>query len=138
MESSRSPPYPIGERYFIRKQSNSQLSMMYDSRTRNPRWVIEVLSSSGNTSTAANRKKLKFYKDRLIDVEDFRVSQAFIPYSFRFCIMPLLSHQVSPTEYTKSGYSRGHLAPAADFPNSQVLDTCYSYPRDTFTSWISL
>ena len=72
-EKVKSTPYPIGERYFIRKQSNSQLSMMYDTRTRNPRWVIEVLTTNSGDPATADRKKLRFYKDKIIDIEDFRV-----------------------------------------------------------------
>lgn len=99
--------YPSGERYFVKRPSSPNLSIMYDSRTRNPRWALEVLTSnSKDGSTIADRKKMRFYKDDMIGIEDFRVS---------------------PTDYTGSGYSRGHLAPAADFQNSRdAMDATFS------------
>lgn len=92
--------YPTKERFIIR--DNSELTVMFDSRTRNPRWAIETLSSRNK---GADRKKSKFYMEESID-ESFRVS---------------------PNVFTGSGYSRGHLAPAADFSHTQeAMDATFT------------
>mmetsp|Transcript_12234 Transcript_12234/g.12318 ORF Transcript_12234/g.12318 Transcript_12234/m.12318 type:complete len:375 (+) Transcript_12234:296-1420(+) len=96
---------PSKDRFYVKSRENPNLSIMYDIRTRNPRWVMEVLSSCKSDSSA-DRKKLKFFKEKSITVQDF---------------------QVAPGEFTGSGYSRGHLAPAADFSSSQqAMESTFS------------
>jgi len=68
----------------------------FDYRTRTPRWVQEHLSSEQDSR--ASRKGVHYKEDDQIE-EDFRA---------------LLSH------YRRSGYDRGHMAPAANNKGSET------------------
>ena len=70
---SYSSLYPSKDKFFVRDQHNTRLSILYDSRTRNPRWVMEHLSSNSANKVVADRKKSKFFVESAIDVEAFRV-----------------------------------------------------------------
>ncbi|KAK9477678.1 hypothetical protein V1514DRAFT_282542 [Lipomyces japonicus] len=72
----------------------------YDRRTRNPHYIIEHLtpqSVTGNKSDQVDRKKSTFKEDESI------------PAKFRARLV----------DYFRSGYDRGHMAPAADSKFSQ-------------------
>lgn len=82
---------------------NPNLEIAYDVRTRNPIYVLEKLNKTNLPPRGGRRKRPHFYEESTIEEEDYRSK---------------LSH------YRNSGYDRGHMAPAADFPNST---------QDTFT-----
>lgn len=69
---------------------------MYDPATKTPRWVAEHIKGSA-LEGSANRKQVRFSED------------------------PQLPHGVSATlnDYSRSGYDKGHMAPAADYRSSQ-------------------
>ncbi len=68
--------------------------LCYNKQTRNAEWVIEQLEAE---SEKPDRHKSKFKQDNSI------------PHLFR-------SHL---SDYTNSGFDRGHLVPAADIQSSQ-------------------
>ena len=99
MESAESHPamrmgWPTGTEDTLRVRSGFVAS--FDARTRNPRWVLEVINSD-TVSGPGNRRRSNFVED------------AETPASFR----PKLS------DYRGSGYDRGHLAAAAGHKDSQ-------------------
>ncbi|AET38902.1 ribonuclease Ecym_3416 [Eremothecium cymbalariae DBVPG len=69
----------------------------YDRRTRNPYWVVEHITAESLKLKNGNRKNVFFKEDEAI------------PEMFRARLR----------DYFRSGYDRGHLAPAADFKYSQ-------------------
>jgi endonuclease G, mitochondrial len=99
MESAESHPamrmgWPTGTEDTLRVRSGFVAS--FDARTRNPRWVLEVINQD-TVSGPGNRRRSDFVED------------AETPASFR----PKLS------DYRGSGYDRGHLAAAAGHKDSQ-------------------
>ncbi|CAJ1961793.1 unnamed protein product [Cylindrotheca closterium] len=93
--ASFSPTLPI---YVF--QANSSLEIGFDARTRNPLYVLQRLS--GNLQHGSKPKtRPTFYEDnRLPEV-----------YRSKF------------HHYFRSGYDRGHLAPAADYAGEKYADT---------------
>lgn len=87
--------YGLPETSKIQKMSNYIAQV--DFRTRQPVWVMEHLTQK-NLLGSASRKEIKFHED--LD----------IPPMFR----------ATNQDYLNSGYSRGHMAPAADNKNSQT------------------
>jgi len=73
---------------------NQGMVTCYDARTRNPRWVAERITK-GSVSGESKRK-------------DEFVEDLSIPGRFRARL----------ADYKRSGFDRGHLAPAADFKHS--------------------
>lgn len=93
--ASFSPALPI---YVF--QSNPSLEIGFDARTRNPLYVLERLSGiSQNKSRPKTRPA--FYEDERLPEE----------------------HRSNFHHYFRSGYDRGHMAPAADFAGEQYADT---------------
>jgi endonuclease G, mitochondrial len=74
----------------------------YDTSTRNPRWVVERLTSSSLLNTSSdegkNRSKFQFHED------------TSIPLHLRARL----------SDYEHSGYDRGHLSAAADNKSSDI------------------
>jgi DNA/RNA endonuclease G (NUC1) len=101
---------PSKDRYKIRKSKD--LLIYYDSRTRNPAFVIEHLHSTNHSAEKLQRPT--YFVENLID-EDFRV---FLPSPF--VTFRSDSPQAKVTDYKGSGYDRGHLAAAANFKGSKV------------------
>lgn len=93
--ASFSPTLPI---YVF--QPNPSLEIGFDARTRNPLYVLERLPG---TSQHESRPKTRpaFYEDEKLPEE----------YRSKF------------HHYFRSGYDRGHMAPAADFGGDQYADT---------------
>ena len=85
-------------------QPNSNLTIMFDTRTRNPLCVVERLRS-GEHEVVTRRKKN----------QRFREETDLAPY-----------HRSRNQHYRNSGYDRGHLAPSADASNESEME-------DTFT-----
>ncbi len=79
---------------------NPDLEIAFDVRTRNAIYVLEKLDRRGQ-NLGKDHKRPNFYEEKSIEQEAYRAR---------------LHH------YKNSGYDRGHLAPAADFP-SQTEDT---------------
>lgn len=79
---------------------NPDLEIAFDVRTRNAIYVMEKLDRRGQ-NLGKGHKRPNFYEERAIAEEAYRSRL---------------------THYRNSGYDRGHLAPAADFP-SQTEDT---------------
>lgn len=90
---------------------NENLEIAFDVRTRNPVYVLErlvVVAEDTRASPAARRMgRPNFYED-----------------SKR---LPVAAHRSQLQHYHKSGYDRGHMAPAADFSYDKA-----AY-HDTFT-----
>jgi endonuclease G len=87
-------------------QPNSNLLIAFDTRTKNPAFVLEHLTSKSiNTNDKASRKNKRFYEE-----------QSLPPY-FRS-----RAHH-----YKSSGYDRGHLAPAADFPSENEMEDTFCF-----------
>ncbi|KAL7521311.1 hypothetical protein ACHAWX_005985 [Stephanocyclus meneghinianus] len=83
-------------------QPNPRLLIAFDTRTKNPAFVMERLTSesfldNSATTVKANRKNKRFHEE-----------QSLAPY-----------HRSRNQNYRNSGYDRGHLAPAADFAASE-------------------
>ena len=79
---------------------NPDLEIAFDVRTRNAIYVLEKLDRGGH-NLGKDHKRPNFYEERSIEQEAYRSR---------------LHH------FKNSGYDRGHLAPAADFP-LQTEDT---------------
>eukprot|EP00804_Cyclotella_cryptica_P003967 CCRYP_013897-RA/>CCRYP_013897-RA protein AED:0.14 eAED:0.14 QI:0/-1/0/1/-1/1/1/0/415 len=84
-------------------QPNPHLLIAFDTRTKNPAFVMERLTSKSvhrhaSTPAKANRKNKRFHEE-----------QSLAPY-----------HRSRNQNYRNSGYDRGHLAPAADFVTSDA------------------
>jgi len=101
-------------------QPNDNLSIAFDARTKNPVYVMERLTASNlknypkknnNLNSKNNNQIIASRKNKNFTTE------TTLPPAHR----PLNSH------YKHSGYDRGHLAPAADFPFSdeEMEDTLY-------------
>ncbi|KAL3808357.1 hypothetical protein ACHAXA_003845 [Cyclostephanos tholiformis] len=89
---------------------NDDLAIAYDSRTRNPLYVIERLVPTPPVgSDARHRDRAACPSSRRRDGMRFREDKSLSPY-----------HRSRNSHYRGSGYDRGHLAPAADFPASMV------------------
>lgn len=85
-------------------QPNPNLLIAFDTRTKNPSFVMEHLTAkSMQTSEKANRKDKRFYEDPTLP-----------PY-----LRSRLHH------YRNSGYDRGHLAPAADYRIENELEDTF-------------
>lgn len=87
--------WPVGTESLLRMHSGFVAS--FDARTRNPRWVLEVLNKS-TMSGPGNRKRSQFVEDETFG-ERFR-------------------NKLS--DFRGSGYDRGHLAAAAGHKDSQL------------------
>lgn len=85
-------------------QPNSNLLIAFDTRTKNPAFVMEHLSpKSINANDKASRKNKRFYEE-----------QSLPPY------LRSRAHH-----YKNSGFDRGHLAPAADFPEDDEMEDTF-------------
>lgn len=91
-------PVPVDERISRRGfyTCRAGYASMYDPATKTPRWVAEHLSASA-LEGSASRKQLRFSED------------------------PQIPHGASATldDYSRSGYDKGHMAPAGDYRASQ-------------------
>ena len=65
--------YPSKDKFFVRDKHADNLSILFDSRTRNPKWVMEHLRAEESTISKSDRKKSKFFSENSIDIESFRV-----------------------------------------------------------------
>lgn len=102
--SRMSPTTPI--RVF---RPNPSLEIAFDARTRNPVYVLERINTS-NRGVRRGRNRPRFKEEtRLPEVYRSRNSH-----------------------YRNSGYDRGHLAPAADFPDAMedTFSLCNVSPQD--------
>lgn len=79
---------------------NPNLEIVFDVRTKNAIYVLEKLDRQGQ-NLGKDHRRPNFFEENVIEEEGYRSK---------------LSH------YKNSGYDRGHLAPAADFP-SNTQDT---------------
>jgi DNA/RNA endonuclease G (NUC1) len=95
-------------------QPNPNLQIAYDARTKNPLYVMERLCYRNNTKTAKNNnnnnnndnnKRFQFYEPKSLPPQ----------------------HRTRNGYYRKSGFDRGHIAPAADFTYDD------GYKMDTFS-----
>ncbi|CAI5730500.1 unnamed protein product [Hyaloperonospora brassicae] len=85
---------PSNSNVFVR----SGYVVSFDYRTRNPSWVMQYLTKSSlQVEQETDRSNSKFMVDN------------DVPAQF----------QVHPNRYLKSGYDKGHLAPARDMSHSQ-------------------
>lgn len=89
---------------------NEYMEIAFDTRTRTPIYVVERLEGPFPRDDAAATRRARFYEEASLPVE-FRSRNG---------------------HYRGSGYDRGHLAPAADFPSAIVKDTyslCNTIPQ---------
>ncbi len=77
-------------------QHYTGFSLQYDSRNKIPLWTYEQISAS-SLNRVASRSSMHFHKDPSI----------------------YHHHQSSLKDYSKSGYDRGHMVPAADQQSSR-------------------
>ncbi|KAG7373288.1 DNA/RNA non-specific endonuclease [Nitzschia inconspicua] len=101
---------------------NPNLEIAFDVRTRTPIYALETLTKHTLQHDNGNRKRPQFYEDKNIELEAYRSK---------------LSH------YHKSGWDRGHLAPAADYPHDRksTFTLCNVAPQNhmmNLTVWSSL
>ena len=90
----------------------------YDTVRMIPNYVVEKLAPD---MLVGNAKRSKFYADTI-------------------------NHAVTPSDYTGSGYDRGHLAPAADYKFSQkatdetfvMTNMCPQTPELNRRNWLAL
>jgi DNA/RNA endonuclease G (NUC1) len=71
--------FPSKDSYYLRKESSSNFKICYDTRTSNPKWVIEHLrkndeSNSSDNRTNEQKQRPNFFSESKID-ELFRVSK---------------------------------------------------------------
>ena len=104
---------------------NDNLLIAFDTRNKNPVFVVErLLPNNKHSSGAAIRKNKRFYEESTL-----------APY-----------HRSRNHHYRNSGYDRGHLAPAADFPfNDDEMNDTFALtnaspqmPRFNRTMWLRL
>jgi DNA/RNA endonuclease G (NUC1) len=102
--SPASPTLPVR---MIRPNPN--LEIVFDVRTRTPIYVLETLN--GLPDRGGRRNRPQFYEDRTIDQPEYRST---------------LAH------YRNSGFDRGHMAPAADYPEKMedTFTLCNIAPQD--------
>jgi DNA/RNA endonuclease G (NUC1) len=113
--SPASPTLPVR---MIRPNPN--LEIVFDVRTRTPIYVLETLH--GLPDRGGGRKRPQFYEDRTIEQTEYRST---------------LAH------YRNSGFDRGHMAPAADYPDTMedTFTLCNIAPQDhvmNLSIWNSL
>ena len=85
-------------------QPNPNLLIAFDTRTKNPSFVMEHLTAkSMQTSEKASRKNKRFYEDHTLP--------------------PYLRSRAH--HYRNSGYDRGHLAPAADYRKENEMEDTF-------------
>ncbi|KAL7494983.1 hypothetical protein ACHAWT_003572 [Skeletonema menzelii] len=106
-------------------QPNNNLLIAFDTRNRNPTFVMERINSKQHgvaaTEEAPSRKNKRFYEDKTIPAH----------------------HRSRNHHYRNSGYDRGHLAPAADFKTDGEVHDSFSLsnispqlPRFNRTMWL--
>lgn len=102
------PLLPRNDSYLIRALSTTAADerdsftpsffIKYDSWSRNPKWVVEHISSRGNgLQEQSQRRHMHFYPEPQIRI---------------------LPYQTKPDDFKNSGYDRGHLAPSANYKSS--------------------
>ena len=85
-------------------QPNPNLLIAFDTRSKNPSFVMERLTSKSIQSTEkASRKNKRFYEEHSLP--------------------PYLRSRAH--HYRNSGYDRGHLAPAADYPTENEMEDTF-------------
>lgn len=105
-------------------QPNDNLLIAFDTRNRNPAFVIERISKHqevGAAGEAPSRKNKRFFEDKSIPAH----------------------HRSRNHHYRNSGYDRGHLAPAADFNTDSEVQDSFSLsnvspqlPKFNRTMWL--
>jgi len=81
---------------------NPNLEIAFDTRTKNPLYVLERITKESLINTLNSRKGQRFTEEKSL----------------------LEHHRSRNSYYRKSGYDRGHLAPAADYP--QQMDSTFT------------
>ncbi|KAL7460487.1 hypothetical protein ACHAXS_000934 [Conticribra weissflogii] len=119
-------------------QPNDNLFIAFDARTKNPVYVLERL-------TAFNLKNFpKKNKINAVNNHQIMASRKNKHFTAETTLPP--THRSLNSHYKHSGYDRGHLAPAADFPFSdeEMEDTFVltnispQLPRVNRGSWLRL
>eukprot|EP00985_Skeletonema_marinoi_P005350 scaffold2313_cov99-Skeletonema_marinoi.AAC.4 len=109
-------------------QPNDNLLIAFDTRNRNPTFVMERINNKKHGGAAAteqeappSRKNKRFFEDKAIPEH----------------------HRSRNHHYRNSGYDRGHLAPAADFKTDSEVQDSFSLsnispqlPRFNRTMWL--
>mmetsp|Transcript_4135 Transcript_4135/g.5309 ORF Transcript_4135/g.5309 Transcript_4135/m.5309 type:complete len:316 (-) Transcript_4135:333-1280(-) len=83
---------------------NDDLEIAFDTRTRNPVYVMERLCVTASSGKNATRMNKKFYEEKRLPP----------------------NHRSRNSFFKHSGYDRGHMAPAADFSHN------VDHMKDTF------
>eukprot|EP00984_Skeletonema_dohrnii_P009749 scaffold3753_cov98-Skeletonema_dohrnii-CCMP3373.AAC.5 len=101
-------------------QPNDNLLIAFDTRNRNPTFVMERINNKKH-GEAPSRKNKRFFEDKAIPEH----------------------HRSRNHHYRNSGYDRGHLAPAADFKTDSDVQDSFSLsnispqlPRFNRTMWL--
>ena len=88
-------------------QPNDNLLIAFDTRNRNPTFVMERINNNKHgvaATEAPSRKNKRFFEDKTIPEH----------------------HRSRNHHYRNSGYDRGHLAPAADFKTDSDVQDSFS------------
>ena len=92
---------------------NPNLEIAFDVRTRNPVYVLEKLvpQQLTNAKNISKRRRPRFYEESSLEPIDYRSRLS---------------------NYKNSGWDRGHMAPAADFPESMedTFNLCNVSPQN--------
>eukprot|EP00578_Thalassiosira_sp_NH16_P031637 CAMPEP_0181080042 /NCGR_PEP_ID=MMETSP1071-20121207/2355_1 /TAXON_ID=35127 /ORGANISM="Thalassiosira sp., Strain NH16" /LENGTH=405 /DNA_ID=CAMNT_0023161491 /DNA_START=35 /DNA_END=1252 /DNA_ORIENTATION=+ len=120
-------------------QPNKNLVIAFDARTKNPLFVMERLrkgqSSQSESDEGAGTKTKAEAEAASRKNKRFHEEQTLLPY-----------HRSRNQYYRNSGYDRGHLAPAADFPqkDKEMNDTFVltnvspQLPKFNRSTWLKL
>ena len=95
--------YELASKYGLPSGDNLRLFnnylLSFDRRLKGPKWVMQVLSAANYV------RAQEFFRDNLNFKGDPKIAKIA---------------RVANTEYTRSGYDRGHMAPAADYMGDEA------------------
>ncbi len=115
---SLAPSFPIKNDSVVHHadQSGEYFTVVYDSRTKGAKYVVERLLKHAGDQKIDTKKRPAFYAEPSIEIDSFKVAHANSFFLF------LTFAQIHPKDYTDSVYDRGHMVPSADFHHSKELN----------------